>query len=184
MTLESPQDAFADRGDFAPSQAFLATHRGQAAFAREYSRLVAGLVSEVGVAAKQNAAFAPIIRQSPERCIVQLGPVAMTMVWLRKGAENTANGELLLILWRGTIAKSAGEPTEYSARRRDVTPPTILWEETLVASADSEATWAWKSGNAEGEGVSSQKLAERSVRRLAALHDDETALPVASISLD
>ena len=185
MTFESPLDEISDRGDFAPSQAFLATHRGQAAFAREYARLVAAIVADVGVAARENPAFTPIIRQSPERCIVQLGPVAMTMVWLRKGAENTANGELLLILWRGTIAKSAGEPTEYSARRRDVIAPTILWEETLVASAESEATWGWRSGAADGNGgVTSLELAQRSVRRLAALHDDETALPVASISID
>ncbi len=189
MTLASPQDEFSDRGDFAPSQAFLATHRGQAAFAREYARLVAAIVSDVGAAARENPVFAPLIRQSPERCIVQLGPVAMTMVWLRKGAESTANGELLLILWRGTIAKSAGEPTEYTSRRREVVAPTILWEEALHASADSEATWEWRSGVADARGmialgVSSIELAKRSVRRLAALHDDETAVPVASISLD
>jgi hypothetical protein len=65
-----------------------------------------------------------------------------------------------------------------------VIAPTILWEETLVASAESEATWAWHSGIADGNGVTSLELAQRSVRRLAALHDDETALPVASISLD
>ena len=184
MTLESPLDAIADRGDFAPSQAFLATHRGQAAFAREYARLITAIVADVGGRAKVNPELAPLIRQSPERCIVQLGPVALTMVWLRKGAENTANGELLLILWRGTIAKSGGEPTEYSARRRAVVAPTILWEETLVAAAASEATWSWRSGIADVDGVSSVTLAERSVRRLAALHDDETDLPVASISLD
>ena len=184
MTLLSPQDEFSDRGDFAPSQAFLATHRGQAAFAREYARLVSAIVSDVGAAARENPLFAPLVRQSPERCIVQLGPVAMTMVWLRKGAESTANSELLLILWRGTIAKSAGEPTEYNARRRDVVAPLILWEEALQATADSEASWEWRSGLADTRGVTSLELAQRSVRRLVALHDDETAVPVASISLD
>lgn len=184
MTLESPLDEISDRGDFAPNQAFLATHRGQAAFAREYARLVTAIVAEIGATARANPALTPIIRQSPERCIVQLGPVAMTMAWLRKSAEYAANGELLLILWRGTIAKSAGEPTEYSARRRDVIAPTILWEETLVAAADSEATWAWRSGVADTLGVTSLELAQRSVRRLASLHDDETALPVTSVFLD
>lgn len=184
MTLSSPQDELSDRGDFAPNQAFLATHRGQAAFAREYARLVSSIVAEIGITAKGHPALAPIIRQSPERCIVQVGPVALTMAWLRKGNETTVNGELLLILWRGTIAKSAGEPTEYSARRRDVVAPTILWEETLSASAESEASWAWRSGVADIHGVTSIELAQRSVRRLAALHDDESALPTTSIALD
>jgi hypothetical protein len=184
MTLESPQDESSDRGDFAPSQAFLATHRGQAAFAREYARLVSAIVADVGAAARENVLLTPIIRQSPERCIVQLGPVAMTMAWLRKGAETTANGELLLILWRGTIAKTAGEPSEYSGRRRDVVAPTILWEETLQASAESEATWVWTTEAADDSGVNSLDLAQRSVRRLTSLHDDETAVPVESISND
>jgi len=108
----------------------------------------------------------------------------MTMVWLRKGAETVSNGELLLILWRGTIAKSAGEPSAYSARPRNAVPPTILWEETLVASTTSESDWTWKTGDVDAQGVTSQVLAERSVRRLATLHDDETALPVASLSLE
>ena len=75
MTFESPHDEISERGDFAPSQAFLATHRGQAAFAREYSRLVTAMVADVGAAARENPAFAPLIRQSPERCIV---PVSYT----------------------------------------------------------------------------------------------------------
>ena len=180
----SPRDAFADRGDLANSPAFLATHRGQAALVREYARLVAALVAEVGSAARERPEFAPVIRQSPERCIVQLGPVAMTMVWLRKGAEAVSNGELLLILWRGTIAKSAGEPSAYAARPRNAVPPTILWEETLIASTTSESDWTWKNGDVDAKGVTSQMLAERSVRRLAKLHDDETALPVASLLLE
>ena len=184
MTLESSRDALADRGDLASSNAFLATHRGQAAFVREYARLVAAVVAEVGNAARLRPELTPVIRQSPERCIVQLGPVAMTLVWLRKGAESTSIGELLLIFWRGTIAKSAGEPSAYTGRRREVVPPMILSEETLVASTISESDWAWKSGDADTEGAPSLVLAERSVRRLATLHDDETALPVASLSLD
>ncbi len=183
MTQPLPWDANATRGDAATSQAFLATHRGQAAFAREYARLITAILADVGQITRNDPALVPVIRQSPERCIVQLGPVAMTMVWLRKGAEATANGELMLMLWRGTIAPRSGDPTEYSARRRVVVPPTILSEETFVAFAVSETAWTWRSGASDADGVSSITLAEQSVRRLVALHQDEAAIVASSLPL-
>ena len=181
MSQGSPWDASAERGDAANSQAFLATHRGQAAFAREYARLVTAILADVGMLTRGDAAMAPVIRQSPERCIVQLGPVAMTMVWLRKGAEATANGELLLMMWKGTIAQRSGDPTEYNARRKTVVAPVILSEETFVAFAVSETAWTWRSGATGADGLSSTMLAEQAVRRLLALHQDESANADASL---
>jgi hypothetical protein len=183
MTHPSPRDAIAARGDGAQSQAFLATHRGQAAFAREYARLIAAIVAEATMIGKADPERVPVIRQSPERVIVQLGPVAMTVAWLRKGGESAAIGELLFIFWRGTIASRSGDPTEYSARRKVIVPPEILWEETLIAFALSENAWTWRTAALDVEGVTSPTLADRCVSRLLALQHDDTDLPVVSLSL-
>jgi hypothetical protein len=183
MTQSSPREADAERGDSVHSQAFLATHRGQAAFAREYARLIAAIMADATMIGKLDPERVPVIRQSPERVIVQLGPVAMTVAWLRKGGESAAIGELLFIFWRGTIAPRGGDPTEYNARRRVVVPPTILWEETLIAFALTETAWTWRTAKGDVEGVNSPTLAERCVSRLSALHNDETDLPVESLSL-
>jgi hypothetical protein len=183
MTHPSPREALAERGDSVQSQAFLATHRGQAAFAREYARLIAAIMADATMIGKMDPERVPVIRQSPERVIVQLGQVAMTVAWLRKGGESAAIGELLFIYWKGTIAPRGGDPTEYNARRKVVVPPTILWEETLVAFALTETAWTWRTAKGDVEGVTSPTLAERCVRRLTALQDDETAVPVESLSL-
>lgn len=183
MTQPSPRDTSVDRGDSVHSQAFLATHRGQAAFAREYAKLISAIISDATAVGKMDPERVPVIRQSPERVIVQLGPVAATVAWLRKGGDSAAIGELLVIYWRGTVASRAGDPTEYNSRRKVVVPPTILWEETLVAFALTETAWTWRTAQGNVEGVNSATLAERCIRRLSALHDDETDLPVESLSL-
>lgn len=179
----SSGDAEASPGDGLHSQSFLASHRGQAAFAREYARLTGALVAGIGIATRGDPERIPTIRQSPERCIVQLGSVALTVGWLRKNADPSAIGELLLILWRGTIASRAGEPSAFTVKPRTQTPPTILWEETLVAEAGSEADWTWRPEDSDARGVPSDVLAERAILRLSALFNNESDVPETSLSL-
>lgn len=178
-----PRDANATHGDGSQTSSFLASHRGQAAFAREYARLTSALVAGVNRATHDNPEVSPTIRQAPERCIVQLGSVALTVAWLRKSADASAVGELLVILWQGTIAQRPGEPSSFTTRPKKQSPPTILWEETLVAFADSEADWTWRPEFGDVIGVNSDVLAERAVAGLSAIQLDSTDLPVTSLSL-
>lgn len=177
-----PSDANATRGDGEQVSAFLASHRGQAAFAREYARLALALAAGASQATRDNPELTSIIRQAPERCIVQLGSVALTVAWIRKGADPSAIGELLLILWRGTIAQRPGEPSSFSVRPKKQSPPTILWEETLIAAADSEADWTWRPEFGDFVGVNSDGLAERAIASLAAISHDDTDLPRTSLT--
>lgn len=172
-----PRDANATHGDGEQTSAFLGSHRGQAAFAREYARLASAVVAGVGHATRDHPELTSVIRQAPERCIVQLGSVALTVAWLRKGPDPSAIGELLLILWRGTIAQRPGEPSSFSVKPKKQSPPTILWEETLIAAADSEADWTWRPELGDLVGVNSDVLAERAVASLLAIHRDDTDLP-------
>lgn len=178
-----PRDANATLGDGSQTSSFLASHRGHTAFAREYARLTSAVVAGVGRATLKNPEVSSTIRQAPERCIVQLGSVALTVAWLRKSADAAANGELLVILWRGTIAQRPGEPSSFMTRPKKQSPPTILWEETLVAFADSEADWTWRPEFGDALGVNSDVLAERAVASLSAIQLDSTNLPGTSLTL-
>ena len=85
MNGSSTARQLAEGRDSRDPQAFLGTHRALAACSREVARVsgevVGGAVSlhAAGIADK------PVTRQSPGRCIVQLGPVALTITWLMSG---------------------------------------------------------------------------------------------------
>ena len=48
----------------------------------------------------------PVVRRSPARCLVQLGPVALTVAWLQRAQGTVADGELLVVVWRGEVARA------------------------------------------------------------------------------
>ncbi len=173
--LHADERARSSSDDGALSHVFLASHRGHAAFAREYTRLVGVIAAEFAQLGKADPANAPLVRQSPDRVIVQLGPVALTLAWLRKGGEHASIGELLCILWRGTIAERTDYPISFPRSAKPSTPPQIASEETLYAFAVSEAAWTWRNQDADSEGVDSLTLAHRCVTRLRELHAAVTA---------
>jgi hypothetical protein len=147
-------------------QPFLASHRALAACTRELARLSDEVV--LGVAALPGAGVEhkAVVRQSPDRCIVQLGPVALTLAWLRSTHESVATGELLVIVWRGAVAPRRQHQPERPATRPAPLPATPLWEQVLTAVGDSEASWAWQPHSADLGRCSSTELAARCVERL------------------
>lgn len=114
-------------------------------------------------------ASAAVVRQSPGRCIVQLGPVALTAAWLRRSTGPLDEGELLVIVWRGSVAP----PLEHHPERmsaRGASTASALWERTLTPVATSEAAWRWQSATAESAACSSSELAAQCVEHLRLAH--------------
>jgi len=102
----------------------------------------------------------PELRQTPERCIVQIGPAALTMAWLRGPLDSLADGRLLVIAWQGTIARRRfTERPERLNAPRAVQTAVSIWEESFLASADDEATWKWQSEGDASQRYSSAELA-------------------------
>lgn len=149
---------------------FLASHRAASACTREFTALCDSLVQGVVALHADGIHEKAIVRRSPGRCIVQLGPVAITVAWLRSTLGAVEDGELLAIVWRGAVAPPNDHVPEREPAHRASGAVTALWEQSLAPSAASEATWLWQPAGADFAGYSSLEFAERCVNRLGAAH--------------
>ncbi len=163
---------------------FLTSHRAQSVAAREFSRLTDAVVALTKRAATLSACEPPTTRLSPDRCIVQLGPVALTVAHIRTGNDVPPGGQLLCIIWKGIIAARGDHVPERSGARRVPPPPVSVWEESMVVSAASETTWHWHPNGIESTGYTSPELAERCVEQLQTAFDtaQRDDLPTAPLS--
>lgn len=146
--------------------AFLTSHRAVSVCAREISRLGDAMVSAATEYTRDRGLSAPTVRRAPDRCIVQLGGVALTTTWLRNGTDSPFGGELLVMLWRGVIAPRGDHLPERLGARQAPTPPIELWEASFVATAASESSWRWCAEHGADESTDSQELASRCIARL------------------
>ena len=150
-------------------RSFLDSYRARAVRTREFERLTQATVDAVTAlhATAATPGDEPTIRRSPNRCLMQFGPVALTVAWLRRTSDSAAEGELLVIVWRGLVAPSGTHvPDRTTTILTPVRSATVLWEETLTATADDEASWLWRPADADIGGYASAELAERCVERL------------------
>jgi hypothetical protein len=146
---------------------FLASHRALAACAREFARLADEITRGVAALPAGTEEEKVTVRRSPDRCIVQLGPVALTIAWLRGNNDAVAAGELLVIVWRGAVAPRSRHQPERPAAGPSPLGATPLWEQVLAAVGDSEVAWAWQAQGDDAIGrCSSAELAARCVGRL------------------
>ena len=92
--------------------------------------------------------------------------MAITVAWLRKTVDSVADGQLLVVVWRGVIA---GRP-KFTPERLSSMPvtgsATIEWQETLSAEATSEETWAWRAESGAKAALTSDELTELLMSKL------------------
>lgn len=153
---------------------FLTSHRAQSVGAREFTKLAESVVALAKRCATGYGCEAPVTRLSPDRCIVQLGPVALTVAHIRTGNDVPPGGQLLAIIWHGTIAPRGDHVPERNGARRVPPPPVSVWEESAVVSAAAESSWHWHPNGIDSAGYTSVELAERCVVQLQGAF--ETAL--------
>ena len=166
---ESFVERIADRHATPGQQSFLASHRAVAACQRELGRLADRLTEQLAEPSLTDALTdddaTPVVRLSPDRCIVQLGPVALSLGWLKGSTDPIAGGELLVILWRGAVASRAPHVPERRGADREPSA-TPLWERVLVPVAEDEATWRWQTQGGDSSRCSSPELALHCTERL------------------
>ena len=156
--------------DAANPKPFLASYRALSVCTRELARLTALVLAGLAQGPHELADQKPVVRQTPGRFIVQLGPVALTMAWLRSTLDSAASGELLVIVWRGAVAPERTHCPERASAARSAKPVTAVWEEAFSAVASSEATWQWRQATADALQYSSTELAARCVEKLRTAH--------------
>jgi hypothetical protein len=145
------------------AQPFLSTHRALSTSAREFARLSSLLVERAAEAFGDESEKRQSIRRSPDRCIIQIGSSAVTVAWIG-GRHDTAEGELLIIHWRGTVAPTIHQQFE---RTRELTlTASPLNESVFVAEATCETDWMWRSREEPLRRYSSPSLAADVIERL------------------
>ena len=157
---------------------YTSSFRANAACARELARLydeIAASLSGARVPADAKVVEEPpVVRRSPARCLVQLGPVALTVAWLQRAQGTVADGELLVVVWRGEVAVRTPQGFERAHQQSGASLATALWETVLVVSAQSETQWGWAPASGGGDALSSPALAARCVERLRAAYAECT----------
>lgn len=145
---------------------FVATHRALVVCTREFGQLTDGIARHTASLHDSGGVEEePAVRRTPDRCIVQLGPVALTLAWLRSTLNTVAEGQLLVVVWRGAVAPGSPAHPQHAQRIREARNAAVLWEDVFSVSAESEETWRWRSESGGGD-FSSATLAESCAGRL------------------
>jgi hypothetical protein len=144
---------------------YLRSPRALPACARELDHLAAAVSARVTAAAAELGTTVEI-RRAPGRCIVQLGPVALTLSWVRDRVDTVADGCLLVNEWDGVVARGVVPSPERAPERAGRTAK-MIHETQLVADATEEKDWRWREEK-NGEAHASQELATLCVDSLVA----------------
>lgn len=149
-------------------EAYLGSSRSLPACGRELERLADDISKRANAVDPAIAGSKAEIRRSPGRCIVQLGPVALTVSWVRSRTDTVSEGRLLIVEWDGTVARGPELSFERTPARPASAPAKLVREEVLLADATSERDWRWRPEAASKTKLATGELAARCVDSLIA----------------
>lgn len=159
--------------------AYLASHRSGPACARELERLTDDVIQRVEALDRAEEAPEIEVKRGAGRCIIQLGPVALTMSWIRSRTDAVIEGRLMIMEWDGIVRRGTDHVPERAPVRHAGRPATLLREDVFLADTATEQDWRWRrDGRALGT-YTSRDLASRCLASLTA-RLDEVALAAAS----
>src|SRR5262245_26910586 len=142
---DNPGYSQKERGPDGGAQPFLDTTRAQAIRAKEFDRLAIEVARLVAALELPAGSVRAEVRRAPDRCIVQLGQVALTISWVRGGSEVVTHGRLLVIEWLGIVARGRARISERIERRlsepAEALPASIQHEWVLRAAATGADDW-------------------------------------------
>lgn len=131
--------------DVLDKEDFLDSHRALAVCAREFDRLADDITKRVLDLEDEGKGLKADIRRSPGRCIVQMGPVALTISWLRTRAETVSQGRLLIVEWNGTVGANGAQEYVNGVPTIAVTQTAkVVRENVFMADASDEKSWTWR----------------------------------------
>jgi hypothetical protein len=144
---------------------FLGSSRAVAVCAREFERLADGIAKRAATIGDKAGTKAEVQRM-PDRCIVQLGPVALSVSWVRERVDTVATGRLMIAEWNGTVVRAAQRGPDNVSRSVASGPAKLMRENILRADATGEPDWLWRRETTDDLGYASRDLAARCVDSL------------------
>jgi hypothetical protein len=132
-------------------QTFMSQPRAQTALKREFEMLTTELAERVKFESDRLGDNQVEMHCAPQRLVVQLGPVGLSMSWVAGRSGNLADGRLLVIEWDGAITHKrhiGGAKTASPTR-----------EQLYRAEAKGPDDWCWRPETGEGSSYSSRNLA-------------------------
>ena len=150
-------------------QPFLSSARALSASGREFARLSDEIAERAAGSFGDIVDCKIIVRRSPDRCILQIGTSALTVAFIRNRRES-AEGELLVMHWRGNVAPSLRHEPERASPR--IQSAQVLSESLFVPEATSETDWIWRSRADPTLSYSWMALAELVIDRLRTIYDE------------
>jgi hypothetical protein len=144
---------------------FLGSARAVAVCAREFDRL-ADTIAKRAVSVAEKAGTKAEVQRRPDRCIVQIGPVALSVSWVRERVDTVATGRLMIAEWQGTVVRAAQRPPEMQTQSTVQRPATLMRENILRADATGEPDWLWRHETTADLGYASRDLAAHCVDSL------------------
>ena len=147
---------------------YLGSHRSGPACARELERLADDVIQRVESMERDEAAGEIEVRRGAGRCIIQLGPVALTMSWIRSRTDAVIEGRLMIMEWDGIVRRGTDQVPERAPVRHAYQPATLLREDVFVADAATEQTWRWRRDGRSLGTYTSRDLAARCMASLTA----------------
>ena len=163
-----------NKGWNAPTE-FLKTARAAPACARELEALGDAIVKAVQLWHRDQLAETlpdkPAARRAPGRCVVQVGPVALSFAWLPAAQQDVSLGELLVIVWHGQVGPRR-EPRRDSAPQGHIPSSAVqLWEGVFHAGVVGTDGWRWCAPDIRPEAAQdTAALAAEAVERLQAAY--------------
>jgi hypothetical protein len=144
---------------------FLGSSRAVAVCAREFERL-ADTIAKRAVSAAEKVGTKAEVQRMPDQCLVQLGPVALSVSWVRERVDTVATGRLMIAEWQGTVVRTPRPADLPTTTTTNHGPATLVSEKILRADATGEPDWLWRREPVEDHGYASRDLAAHCVESL------------------
>jgi hypothetical protein len=132
-------------------QPFMSKPRAVTTFKREFDELTAELTDRVKVEKDRSADCRAELHCAPQRLVVQLGEVGLSVSWVAARSGDLSEGRLLVIEWEGAIAHGGGIRGTRTAKPKR--------ERVFRAEATGPEDWCWREEAKDGRAYSSRKLA-------------------------
>jgi hypothetical protein len=134
-----------------PPATFMSQPRALTALRHEFETLTAQLAEHVKFESNRLGDVQAELHTAPQRLVVQIGSVALTMSWVAGRSGKIVDGRLMVIEWSGAVA--------HRRQMGGLQTASPVREMSYRAEAKSPDDWCWRPEGMEGVAYSSKNLA-------------------------